>query len=78
MILESVSLAMIVLSAALVAKTKDLLFSTAFLAIMSVLLALQYYLLQAPDVAITEASVGACLGTAFFIIAIMLTSRVEK
>ncbi|MCX8189992.1 MAG: DUF4040 domain-containing protein [Candidatus Diapherotrites archaeon] len=78
MIIESLSLMLIVLSAALAVKVKDLLISTAFLAVMSLLLALQYYLLQAPDVAITEAAVGACLSTAIFVLAIKHTSRVEK
>lgn len=78
MIVESLSLMLIVVSAALAVKARDLLMSTAFLAVMSVLLALQYYMLKAPDVAITEAAVGACLSTAIFVMAIKMTSRVDK
>ena len=48
------------------------------LAAMSLLLSLEFYLLQAPDVAITEAAVGAGLSTAIFIIAIGKTRRFEE
>ena len=55
---------------------KDLL-SYAFAA-FSLLLALEFYLLQAPDVAIAEAGIGAGLTTAIFIIAIRGTKRYEE
>jgi uncharacterized MnhB-related membrane protein len=44
----------------------------------SLLLALQFYLLQAPDVAIAEAGVGAALTTAIFVLAIRKTQRKEE
>ncbi|HRV30886.1 MAG TPA: DUF4040 domain-containing protein, partial [Kiritimatiellia bacterium] len=44
----------------------------------SLLLALEFYLLQAPDVAIAEAGIGAGLTTAIFIIAIRGTKRYEE
>ena len=44
---------------------------------MSLLLALEFYILQAPDVAIAEAGVGACLTTAILIISIRATNREE-
>lgn len=56
---------------------KDLLSCTIALAIMSLILSLYFYLLQAPDVAIAEAGVGACLTTALFIVAIRATERYE-
>lgn len=76
--IHGVALLLIIVSAALAVSSKDLLISTAFLGVMSLLLSLEYYLLQAPDVAITEAAVGACLSTAIFILAIKKTARMEE
>jgi len=56
---------------------KDLLSAVIAVAAMSLLLSLEFYILQAPDVAIAEAGVGACLTTAIFIIAIKGTKRKE-
>jgi uncharacterized MnhB-related membrane protein len=56
---------------------KDLLAATVGLAAMSLLLSLEYYILQAPDVAIAEAGIGACVSTAIVIIAIRHTKRME-
>lgn len=39
---------------------------------------LEFILLHAPDVAISEAAVGAVLGTAIFIIAIKKTTKKEE
>ena len=57
---------------------KDLLSCVIALAIMSLLLSLYFYMLHAPDVAIAEAGVGACITTAIFIVAIKATERYEK
>ncbi len=57
---------------------KDLLASIIALAVMSLLLSLYFYILQAPDVAIAEAGVGACLTTAILIITIRSTERMEE
>ena len=46
---------------------KDLIAAAIAVAAMSLLLSLEFYILQAPDVAIAEAGVGACLTTAIFI-----------
>jgi len=78
MILHMIALAVIIATAILAIEFKDLLISTAMLAAMSLVLSLEFYLLQAPDVAITEAAVGACLSTAIFIIAIKKTARYEN
>jgi energy-converting hydrogenase B subunit D len=45
---------------------------------MSLLLSLEFYILQAPDVAIAEAGVGAALTTAILILAIKATKRTEE
>ena len=57
---------------------KDLLAAAIAVAAMSLSLSLEFYILQAPDVAIAEAGVGACLTTAIFIIAIKGTKRMEE
>ena len=57
---------------------KDLIAATIAVAAMSLLLSLEFYILQAPDVAIAQAGVGACLTTAIFIIAIRATKREEE
>ena len=56
---------------------KDLLAAAISLGIMSLLLSLEFYVLQAPDVAIAQAGVGACLSTAIMIVAIKGTKRME-
>jgi len=57
---------------------KDLLAAAIAVAAMSLLLSLEFYILQAPDVAIAEAGVGACLTTAILIISIRATKREEE
>jgi len=68
----------IVVSAFFALRSKDLLVSVIILAIMSLLLSIEFYILQAPDVAIAEAAVGAGLSTAIYVIAIKNSSRWEK
>ena len=76
--LQGVLLFGIVVSGLLAVKSSDLLKAVIFLATMSLLLSAEFYLLQAPDVAISEAAVGACLSTAIFVIAIRKTERWEN
>jgi uncharacterized MnhB-related membrane protein len=57
---------------------KDLIAAAIAVAAMSLLLSLEFYILQAPDVAIAEAGVGACLTTAILIISIRATKRMEE
>jgi energy-converting hydrogenase B subunit D len=72
-------LPILIVAAAIVAvMLKDLLAAVIALAAMSLLLSLEFYILQAPDVAIAEAGVGACLTTAIFVIAIRATKRMEE
>jgi energy-converting hydrogenase B subunit D len=56
---------------------KDLIAAAIAVAAMSLLLSLEFFILQAPDVAIAEAGVGACLTTAILVIAIRSTKRME-
>jgi uncharacterized MnhB-related membrane protein len=66
---------LIVACALLVAIFRDLIAAVISLAAMSLLLALEFYLLQAPDVAIAEAGVGAAITAAIYILAIRATRR---
>jgi energy-converting hydrogenase B subunit D len=56
-------------------ESKDLLFGTIALSAISLLSALLFYLLKAPDVAITEAAVGAGVSTVVYVWAIKATER---
>jgi len=67
----------LVVSAVSVICFKDLLASAISFAVFSLLLALEFYILQAPDVAIAEAGIGAGLTTAILVIAIRGTYRQE-
>ncbi|MFW3146493.1 MAG: hydrogenase subunit MbhD domain-containing protein [Thermoplasmatota archaeon] len=68
----------IVASALMVVKFKDLISAAIALAACSLLVSLEFFILQAPDVAIAEAAVGAGLTTAIIIFAIKGTRRREE
>jgi len=76
-LLQALILIGLIASAYLAIKMKDLLACAIALGIFSFLLSLEFYILQAPDVAIAEAGIGAGLTTAIFILAIRGTSRWE-
>ena len=71
-----IPLAMIV-CAVFVAIFKDLLYAVIALAVLSLLLAFQFYIMKAPDVAIAEAGIGAAVTTAILIITLKATKRTE-
>ncbi len=77
-VLQVLTLVLIVAGAALAVWLKDLLAAVIALAASSLLLSLEFYLLQAPDVAIAEAGIGAALTTAIYILAIRKTRRKEE
>lgn len=56
---------------------KDLLHSVIVLAGASITLSVIFYMLQAPDIAITQAAVGAGVTTVLLIIAVSRTRRQE-
>lgn len=76
-IIQSMVLSGIIISAFVSLKSKDLIASTILLGVMSLLLATEFYLLQAPDVAIAEAAIGAGLSTAIYVLAVNKTKRWE-
>ena len=57
--------------------TKDLLVSVVALGVNSLIASVLFFLMQAPDVAITEAAIGAGLTTAIFVFAVKHTQRQE-
>ncbi len=78
LILFLIVMAIILIAAAIYAvMQKDLLYAVLATGIISVVLSVFFYLLQAPDVAITEAAIGIALTTIIFIITIRNTSRNE-
>ncbi|GAG73201.1 hypothetical protein ES703_63204 [subsurface metagenome] len=64
------TLMMMIVASFLAVVFKKLLPSVIALAVASLLLSLEFYLLHAPDVAIAEAAIGAGLTMAIFIFAI--------
>ena len=68
-------LVIMMIAAILAVVLRDLLSSVIALAAASLLLALEYYLLHAPDVAIAEAAIGAALSTAIYIFAVRATRK---
>jgi uncharacterized MnhB-related membrane protein len=78
LLLHALVLLGLIVTAILVLGFRDLLSSAIAFAAFSLLLSLEFYLLQAPDVAIAEAGIGAGLTTAIFIIAIRGTKRFEE
>ena len=57
---------------------KDLVNAVIALASVSLIAAILFYLLQAPDVAMAEAVIGTGLTTAIFLVTIRRTERNEK
>ena len=67
----------LVVCAVFVAVFRDLLYAVVALAVLSLLLAFEFYLLKAPDVAMAEAGIGAAVTAAILIITIRATKRME-
>ncbi|MCK5242328.1 DUF4040 domain-containing protein [bacterium] len=67
----------LVLIGLLVFYLKDLLHAAIAFAAFSFLMSVEFYILQAPDVAIAEAGIGAGITTAILIQAVRSTTRKE-
>jgi len=57
---------------------RDLISAVIAAALVSLIASILFYFLQAPDVAMAEAAIGAALTAAIFIIAIRRTKRHEE
>lgn len=71
-------LTMLVITALAIVRTRNLFVAVMLLGIFSLLLAINFFLLDAADVALTEAAVGAGISTVLFIAALALTSEQER
>jgi uncharacterized MnhB-related membrane protein len=67
----------LLVTAILIVWQKNLTAAAISFAAFSFLLSIEFYILQAPDVAIAEAAVGAGISTAIFLIAIRATHNEE-
>ncbi len=70
-------LVFLILCALAVAKTRDLLGAAIIWAAFSLIVSVLWLLLEAPDVSITEAAIGAGLTTLLFIVTVSKTRRAE-
>jgi energy-converting hydrogenase B subunit D len=77
-IIQFLILSAMVLSAFLALKSRNLFASIAYLAAMSLMLAAEFYLLRAPDVAMAEAAVGAGLSSAIYLAAVYRLKQLKK
>jgi energy-converting hydrogenase B subunit D len=69
---------MLVVSALLAVFSRDLLAAVIIFSVYSLIMALMWQRLQAPDLALTEAAVGAGITTVLFVVAIFKTRRREE
>jgi uncharacterized MnhB-related membrane protein len=72
------SVTIIIIAAFFAAFKKDLLQAVIASSVISLGLSVIFYILQAPDVALTEAAIGVALSTIIFVIAIRNTKRMEE
>jgi len=75
--IEYIIVAIMIVSAALAVEWRDLLAAAVGGAAVSLFASILFFMLQAPDVAMTEAAIGAALSGAVFIFAIRRTQRYE-
>lgn len=76
-LIHNALLILMFLLCAIAIELKDLLYSVIVLAGASTILAVIFYMLQAPDIAITQAAVGVGVATVLFVVTISRTRREE-
>ena len=75
----NVTLIILLIASALLATfSRDLLAAVIIFSVYSLIMALMWPRLQAPDLAITEAAVGAGITTVLFVVTIFRTRRREE
>ncbi len=77
-IVSLILITIMIIAAIIAAEIKDLLSAAIASGVMSLVVSILFYMLQAPDVAITEAAIGAALSMAVMIFGIKSTKRWEK
>ncbi|WP_297062108.1 DUF4040 domain-containing protein [Thermococcus sp.] len=75
--IDYIIVAVMIVSAILAVEWRDLLAAAVGMAAVSLFASILFLILQAPDVAMTEAAIGAALSGAIFIFAIKRTKRFE-
>jgi energy-converting hydrogenase B subunit D len=76
-LLNGILLVFLIVCSIAVARTKDLLSAAIIFSAYSLVMAILWMLLSAPDIAITEAAIGCGITTILFIAAISKTRRME-
>ena len=71
-------LTLLVITAVAIVRTRNLFVAVMLLGIFSLLIAANFFILDAADVALTEAAVGAGISTVLFLGALALTSESER
>ncbi len=77
-VLNVILIVFLITCAIAVEKTRDLLSAVIIFAAYSLIMAVLWLLLRSPDVAMTEAAIGAGVTTIMFIAVISRTRRMEK
>jgi uncharacterized MnhB-related membrane protein len=77
-VFDAAMLALLVATALLVARARDLVAAVVMFSMYTLVLCLVWQHRGAPDVAITEAALGAGVTTVLFLIAISRTERKER
>lgn len=68
----------LILAAIFVERTKDLLAAIIIFSAYSLVISLLWLFLQTPDIALTEAAIGAGVTTVLFVAVLARTKRLEK
>ena len=77
-VIVTIIILLMIISAVVASIFKDLMNAVIASCIVSLLAAILFFLLQAPDVAMAEAAIGAALVTGVFVIAVKKTNRFEE
>ena len=76
-VIQAILILVMLVAAVATSIFKDLINAVIMCAAVSLLASLLFYLLDAPDVAMAEAAIGAGLTTAIFVLAVVKTQRHE-
>jgi multicomponent Na+:H+ antiporter subunit A len=77
-VIEAILILLMLVAAVATSIFRDLISAVVACAAVSLLASLLFYLLDAPDVAMAEAAIGAGLTTAMFVVAVRKTKRFEE
>lgn len=78
LVISAILVIFMIVGAVVTIHARDLLVAIIASAIVDLVLAVLFYILQAPDVAITQASIMGGLTTAIFLVVIKKTERYEQ